>query len=75
MAQNREVAFCDQLAKGYIRLELTPGAAIARMIAAPIDAKPYQAHELAAWRFKPTSGPGHGSAAEGLRHALHSGRT
>ncbi len=60
MAQNREVAFCDQLAKGYVRLELTPTAAVARMIAVQIDAKPYHAHELAAWRLEPTPGPGIG---------------
>ena len=61
MAQNREVAFCDQLAKGYVRLELTPGSVTARMIAVPIDAKPYQAHELAVWRLAPTPGPGVGT--------------
>ncbi len=59
-AQNREVAFCDQLAKGCLRLELTPNSATARMIAVEIDAKPYRAHELAAWRLAPTPGPGVG---------------
>ena len=60
MAQNREVAFCDQLAKGYVRLELTPTSAVARMIAVEIDVKPYRAHELAAWRLAPTPGAGVG---------------
>ena len=60
MAQNREVAFCDQLAKGYVRLELTAATVTARMIAVEIDRKPYQARELAAWRLDATAGPGVG---------------
>ncbi len=59
-AQNREVAFCDQLAKGYVRLELTPTAAVARMIAVEIDRKPYRAHGGAAGGAPPTAGPGVG---------------
>jgi alkaline phosphatase D len=60
MRQDREVTFCDQLAKGYIRLELTHEAAVGRMIAVDILAKPYQAHDLATWTLAPTPGPGVG---------------
>jgi alkaline phosphatase D len=58
VAQKGEVVFCDQLAKGYVRLTLTPEAATGEMIAVPILAKPYAAKTLAAWRLKPTQGPG-----------------
>jgi hypothetical protein len=58
VAQKGEVDFCDQLAKGYVRLTLTPEAATGEMIAVPILAKPYTAKTLAAWRLKPTQGPG-----------------
>jgi len=60
MAQNPEVTFCDQLKKGYIRLRLTREAAVGEMIAVTIDAKPYQAEVLAAWKLKPTPGVGVG---------------
>ncbi len=60
MAQNPEVTFCDQLKKGYIRLKLTREAAVGEMIAVSIDAKPYQAEVLAAWKLKPTPGVGVG---------------
>jgi len=63
MKQNREVTFCDQLAKGYIRLELTHAAATAEMIAVQIDRKPYEAKVLARWRLTPTQGPGAGELA------------
>jgi alkaline phosphatase D len=59
--QNREVTFCDFLAKGYVRLELTHGAAIADMIAVEIDRKPYAAKLLARWRLEPTTGLGAGA--------------
>ena len=58
--QNREVMFCDQLAKGYIRLTLTRQAAVAEMIAVEIDRKPYAAKILARWGLAPTPGPGIG---------------
>jgi alkaline phosphatase D len=60
MAQNREIAFCDQLAKGYVRLELTRELATARMIEVEIDKKPYAAKELAVWTVAPTAGKGIG---------------
>jgi alkaline phosphatase D len=60
MRQNREIAFCDQLAKGYVRLELTHEAAVGHMIAVSIDAKPYKAETLATWTLAPTPGPGVG---------------
>ncbi len=60
MKQNREVVFCDQLAKGYIRLTLTHDAATAEMIAVEIDRKPYAARVLARWGLSPTPGPGVG---------------
>jgi len=60
MRQNREVIFCDQLAKGYVRLQLTHAAAQADMIAVEIDRKPYAARVLARWELEPTAGPGIG---------------
>ena len=56
-AQNHEVAFCDQLAKGYLRLTLTAEAATAEMMAVSIDAKPYTAEVLARWRLARRDGP------------------
>jgi len=61
MAQNPEVSFCDQLAKGYVRLTLTREAAVGELVAVPIDHKPYQAQVLGAWRLRPTAGPGVGA--------------
>lgn len=55
-SQNREVAFCDQLAKGYVRLTLRHQGATAEMIRTPIDVKPYQASVLATWRIAPRRG-------------------
>ena len=59
-AQNPEVTFCDQLAKGYIRLTLTPTEALGEMIAVTTLERPYKASTLATWRVKPTAGPGAG---------------
>jgi alkaline phosphatase D len=61
VAQKGEVTFCDQLAKGYVRLTLTHEAAHGEMIAVPITAKPYVARVLAAWRLSPTKGAGIGT--------------
>jgi alkaline phosphatase D len=58
VAQKGEVKFCDQLAKGYVRLTLTPETATGEMVAVPILAKPYAAKILAAWRIRPTPGVG-----------------
>ena len=55
-AQNREIVFCDQLAKGYVRLTLTHAQATAEMVRVPIDAKPYAATTLARWRVQPRRG-------------------
>jgi alkaline phosphatase D len=60
MAQNKEVVFCDQLRKGYVRLTLTPDAAVGEMIAVTIDAKPYTSEVLATWKLRPTPGVGVG---------------
>ena len=60
MKQNREVMFCDQLAKGYVRLTLTHDAAVAEMVAVEIDRKPYASKILARWALSPTRGPGIG---------------
>jgi alkaline phosphatase D len=60
MAQNKEVMFCDQLRKGYVRLTLTPETAQGEMIAVPIDAKPYTSEVLATWKLRPTPGVGVG---------------
>jgi alkaline phosphatase D len=60
MAQNPEVTFCDQLAKGYVRLTLTREAAVGELVQVQIDAKPYQSGVLGAWRLRPTKGPGVG---------------
>jgi alkaline phosphatase D len=59
-AQNREVRFCDQLAKGYVHLTLTHEAAEARMVAVEIDRKPYKSREIGRWRIAPTPGAGVG---------------
>jgi alkaline phosphatase D len=59
-AQNPEISFCDQLAKGYVRLTLTREAATAELVTVEIDQKPYKAGVLGAWRLKPTPGPGVG---------------
>ena len=58
--QNPEVSFCDQLAKGYVRLTLRPQEALGELIEVQIDAKPYRSGVLAAWRLKPTPGVGVG---------------
>lgn len=42
-----EVAFCDQSAKGYIRLTLTPAKAAADYVAVPIDTRPAPPRTLA----------------------------
>lgn len=42
-----EVVFCDQRAKGYIRLTLTRDTASADYVAVPILAKPYDARSIA----------------------------
>jgi len=61
VAQKGEVKFCDQLAKGYVRLTLTHEAAHGELVAVPITEKPYEAHVLAAWRLRPTQGVGIGA--------------
>jgi alkaline phosphatase D len=61
VAQKGEVTFCDQLAKGYVRLTLTHEAAQGELIAVPIMEKPYEASVLAAWRLRPTPGVGIGA--------------
>ncbi len=55
-AQNKEIAFCDQLAKGYVRLTLRHDGATAEMIRTPVDVKPYQASTVATWVVKPRRG-------------------
>lgn len=47
-----EVVFCDQSAKGYIRLTLTRAAAQADYVAVPILAKPYKAERIARYETK-----------------------
>jgi alkaline phosphatase D len=56
VSQKGEVTFCDQLAKGYLRLTLTPTLALGEMIAIPIAAKPYRAKVLASWQLSPAVG-------------------
>lgn len=46
-----EVAFCDQRAKGYIRLTLTRATARAEYVAVPILAKPYATQLLACFEL------------------------
>ncbi len=60
MAQNKEVLFCDQLAKGYIRLTLTKSEAVADFIEAPPLKKPFEARVLARFRVRPTGEAGAG---------------
>ncbi len=43
MQQNPEVSFCDQLAKGYVRLTLRHDQAIGELVQVQIDARPYAA--------------------------------
>ena len=59
-AQNREVKFCDQVAKGYVRLTLTPGEAKAELIAVPHLDRTYAARTLASFRVRPTATLGAG---------------
>ena len=61
MRQNPEVSFCDQLAKGYVRLTLRHDQAIGELVQVQIDAKPYAASVLAVWRLEPTAGIGVGA--------------
>lgn len=56
--QNPEVKFCDQLAKGYVLLTLTPEKAVADLVSVDIHAKPYTASILGSWQIKPTPGIG-----------------
>ncbi len=57
MDQCPEVSFCDQHAKGYVKLTLTRGEAHAELIAMPVTTKPYQAAVLATFRLTPAPGP------------------
>ena len=59
-AQNREVKFCDQLAKGYIRLTLTHAEAKAELISTPCLTKTFEAKVLATFRVQPTATLGAG---------------
>ncbi|CAN5303425.1 alkaline phosphatase [soil metagenome] len=59
-AQNKEVKFCDQLAKGYMRLTLTPGEAKTEMIAVPHLVRTTDAKTLATFRVRPTKTLGSG---------------
>ena len=57
MQQNPEVAFCDQLAKGYVRLTLRHDQAIGELVQVQIDATPYAASVLGrgidpSWRWR-----------------------
>ncbi len=61
MQQNPEVTFCDQLAKGYVRLTLRHDEAVGELVQVQIDAKPYASSILAAWRLRPTPGVGVGA--------------
>ncbi|HEX7760002.1 MAG TPA: alkaline phosphatase D family protein [Caulobacteraceae bacterium] len=58
MAQNREVKFCDQTTRGYIRLTLTHGEARAELVGVETAAKPYAAGVVSTWTLAPTKGPG-----------------
>ncbi len=60
MQQNPEVSFCDQLAKGYVRLTLRHDQAVGELVQVQIDAKPYAASVLGTWRLRPTAGVGVG---------------
>lgn len=51
---NDEVVFCDQTAKGYVHLVLTPDHAEARLMkVSTIQAKPFETSTLAAYRVSP----------------------
>ena len=60
MQQNPEVSFCDQLAKGYVRLTLRHDQAVGELVQVQIDVKPYVASVLGTWRLRPTAGSGVG---------------
>ena len=65
MQTNDEVVFCDQSAKGYILLTLTPTEARGDLVAvSTIKAKPYEARTLKTWRVAMTAA-GMGPLAEG----------
>lgn len=54
--QNREVRFCDQSAKGFVRLTLTREAAVGELMAvSTISDKTFETHVLK--RFRATPGP------------------
>jgi alkaline phosphatase D len=57
-AQNPEVKFCDQVARGYIRLTLTHAEARAELIGVETAVKPYKAAPVGTWTLAPTKGPG-----------------
>jgi alkaline phosphatase D len=59
-AANKEVVLCDQKNKGYVRLTLTPEAAVAELIATDVRAKPYASQTTASFRVTPAAGPGVG---------------
>ena len=52
-----EVKFCDQKAKGYVRLTLTRTEARAEMITVDVMAKPYASGVAAAFLLRPAAGP------------------
>ncbi len=58
--QNPEVVFCDQRAKGYVRLTLDREQALAELITCEIARRPAAATVLASFRVRPTDGPGVG---------------
>jgi alkaline phosphatase D len=59
--QNKEVLFCDQRAKGYVLLTLTPAEARAQLIAVTPHEKPYTAETLATYLLAPATGEGPGA--------------
>lgn len=57
-AQNKEVKFCDQIAKGYLRLTLTPTMAKTELIAVPIATRTKATKVLATFTVAATDTPG-----------------
>jgi alkaline phosphatase D len=61
MAQNREVLFNDQSAKGYTVLTVTRDAVVGELVSVEKLDKPYSASIIARFRVSPAAGPGIGA--------------
>ena len=67
MQQNPEVSFCDQLAKGYVRLTLRHDQAVGELVQVQIDVKPYASSLLAGLAAPPHARVRRGAGGAGVR--------